>query len=119
MQKDCPTAPMFQKPMKKKQSKKIRLVEIVRSFSFKQNLGNYEMADHFCSQKAECKESEKEKTSEALYTFCKNEVMKSVNQFRQMDKKKIKDNARTEAEYEKGDTAQTALSEHEEYLNAH
>lgn len=62
-----------------------QLVEIARSFSYKLNTGNYESRDFFCSQKAEVPYSESEETSNALYHFCKTEVMKSVNQY-------IKDN---------------------------
>ena len=62
-----------------------QLVEIARSFSYKLNCGNYESRDFFCSQKAEVPYEEAVKTSEALYLFCKNEVMKSVNKY-------IKDN---------------------------
>ena len=59
-------------------TKEKKLVEVARSFSFKLNVGNYESRDFFCSQKAECNESEAEKVSEKLYEFCRNEVMKSV-----------------------------------------
>src|SRR5579863_8321687 len=54
------------------------LVEIARSFSYKLNAGNYESRDFFCSQKAECKLKDAEDVSEALYAFCKSEVLKSV-----------------------------------------
>ena len=57
-------------------------VEIARSFAFKLNCGNYESRDFFCSQKTEVEESEAEKASEALYLFCKREVMKSVNEYK-------------------------------------
>lgn len=57
------------------------LVEVTRSFSYKVNLGNYQTADFFCSQKVEVLESEAEKKSEELYTFCKNEVVKSIVRF--------------------------------------
>ena len=60
-------------------------IEITRSFSFKLNLGNYQMADFFCSQKAECRPEEAEKVSEALYLFCKTEVIKSVNEYRNIN----------------------------------
>ena len=56
-------------------------MEIARSFSLKVNLGNYEMADFFASQKAECELKDAEKISEALYQFCRAEVIKSVNIF--------------------------------------
>lgn len=58
------------------------LVEIVRSFSYKLNCGNYESRDFFCSQKAECPIDQAEATSEALYEFCKKQVMKSVISYR-------------------------------------
>jgi len=78
------------------------LVEIARSFSFKLNVGNYESRDFFCSQKAECKWKDAETVSEALYGFCKTEVMKSVNQFRLVDTKKGKDVGKDSAEHDAG-----------------
>ena len=83
---------------KKVRKPRIRLIEIARSFSYKLNCGNYESRDFFCSQKAECAVKDAEKTSEALYEFCKNEVLKSVNQFKVGDKKKIEDVALDEAQ---------------------
>lgn len=59
-------------------SKKEKLVEITRSFSYKLNLGNYQTADFFCSEKGEVPEGEKVEASEKLYKFCEDEVMKSV-----------------------------------------
>lgn len=56
-------------------------VEIARSFSYKHNLGNYQSADFFCSQKAEVPVKDAEKTSEALYQFCKDQVTKSLNEY--------------------------------------
>ena len=64
-----------------KKRKKQKLVEVARSFSYKMNSGNYETRDFFCSQKAECTPKDAEKTSEALYQFCKSEVIKSVNRY--------------------------------------
>lgn len=58
-----------------------KLVEVARSFSMKKNLGNYESVDFFASQKAEVPEEEAEKTSEALYEFCKAECIKSLNEY--------------------------------------
>lgn len=57
------------------------LVEVVRSFTYKHNAGNYESNDFFCSQKCECKQEDAEATSERLYQFCKSQVMKSVQEF--------------------------------------
>jgi hypothetical protein len=68
-------------------NKEDKLIEITRSFSFKLNLGNYQMADFFTSEKCECLESEKEKKSEELYNFCKNETFKSVNKYLNGNKK--------------------------------
>ena len=61
--------------------KKQKLVEIARSFSYKLNLGNYQTADFFCSQKAEMPEKDAVKMSEELYKFCEDEVMKSVHNY--------------------------------------
>jgi hypothetical protein len=60
---------------------KLDRVEIARSFSFKLNLGNYQSADFFCSQKSECAAEDAEAASEALYAFCRKQVMKSVSDF--------------------------------------
>ena len=67
---------------KSKKIKKQKLVEVVRSFSYKKNLGNFENVDFFCSQKKETPENQAEKTSEELYLFCKQEVIKSANSFK-------------------------------------
>lgn len=85
--------------MKKKSKKpKEPMVEVCRSFSYKLNAGNYESRDFFCSAKKEVKEKDMEATSEALYQFCKAETLKSVNQFKTPDKKKIKEVTKDEAE---------------------
>lgn len=62
-----------------------RLVHITRSYSYKLNCKlidprlEYESRDFFVSQSAESFPEEAEKTSAALYTFCKREVLKAVN----------------------------------------
>lgn len=55
--------------------------EVTRSFSMKLNLGNYESADFFCSEKVECAPEDAEAASEAVYNFCRKQVMKSINEF--------------------------------------
>jgi hypothetical protein len=55
--------------------------EIVRSFSYKLNVGQFESRDFFCSQKAACRIAEAEDISERLYRFCKSQVMRSVNEY--------------------------------------
>jgi len=57
-------------------------IEIARSFSFKLSLPNYQNADFFCSQKKECLESEAGEASKALYEFCRNEVIRDVNEYK-------------------------------------
>lgn len=86
----------------KKKKNKVKLVEIARSFTYKFFERPYESRDFFCSQKAECNPKDAEKISEALYAFCKNEVLKSVNEFRKVDTKKISDTANDEAEHDAG-----------------
>jgi len=64
-------------------SKPVRItgrVEIARSYSYKLNCGNYESRDFFCSEKAECLPEEAEKVSELLYSFCKRQVLKAVEE---------------------------------------
>ena len=80
------------------------MVEIARSFSYKMNLGNFSNVDFFCSQKAECAAKDAEKTSEALYAFCKSEVVKNINQFKATDSKKAKDVAKDSAELDVPET---------------
>ena len=79
------------KKVKKPKKVAIKLISVTRSFSYKQNLGNYQMADHFCSQSAEVSEKDAEKVSEALYAFCKKEVIKSINEFNRtgVEEKKV------------------------------
>ncbi len=56
-------------------------VEIARSFSYKLNVGSFESRDFFCSQKAECEPEDSAAVSEALYQFCKSQVMRAVDQY--------------------------------------
>ena len=63
-------------------------VQITRSFSFKLNLGNYESADFFCSQKADCAPGNATEVSLGLYEFCVDEVMKSVKDLKERRAKK-------------------------------
>ena len=79
---------------KKVRKPKVKDVEIARSFSFKLNVGNYQSADFFASQKAQCRPEDAEKTSEALYTFCKSEVAKAVSAFKREQDKKLNAGAR-------------------------
>lgn len=64
-------------------NKQDKLVEVARSFSYKLNTGNYQSVDFFCSQKVECKEEEADEKSEALYKWCKAQVMLAVYDFKQ------------------------------------
>ena len=57
------------------------IIEIARSYSFKKNLGDYQMADFFCSAKMEVPEKEATKTSKKLFKFCQKEVKKSIEDF--------------------------------------
>jgi predicted transcriptional regulator len=61
-------------------------IEITRAFSYKLNVGNYESRDFFCSEKSEVETTDLndvqlERTSLLLAEFCKNEVIKSVNDY--------------------------------------
>lgn len=62
------------------------LVEVVRSFSYKANVGNYESRDFFCSQKAECRLEDADEVSERLHQFCKQQVLRAVNEYMKEDK---------------------------------
>ena len=58
-----------------------KLIEIARSFSYKLNVGKYQTADFFCSQKEEVPSSQALGTSEKLYEFCKSEVIKNIKDY--------------------------------------
>src|SRR3990167_2975064 len=73
---------MVDRRNEKMKKKKIQKVEIARSFAFKYNAGNYQSADFFCSQKSECSPKDADKISEALYQFCKQQVLNAVNEYK-------------------------------------
>ncbi len=66
-----------------------RMVEIVRSVSFKLNLGNYQSMDFFCSQKAQCAPDMADEVSVDLYDWCYDQVMDSVREVQKKQAAKI------------------------------
>lgn len=78
-----------QKKKSVRKPKYIGTTEICRSFNYKMNVGNWESRDFFMSQKAQCLVADIEKTSEALYAFCKSQVLKSVNEYIEDAKKQF------------------------------
>lgn len=72
-------------------------VEIVRSFSFKLNLGNYQSADFFCSQKVSVAPDMATEASESTYQWCFDEVMKSVANVKRRQREKAHAVARGES----------------------
>ena len=80
------------------ETKKEKMVEITRSFAFKLNIGNYQSADFFCSEKVEVPEKDIIEKSEMLYKFCKEEVLKSIKEYvegvkaKKQEKKNYEDN---------------------------
>lgn len=69
------------------------VIEITRSFSFKLNLGNYQSADFFCSQKAQSRPEDAEEVSLSLYEFCYDQVMESVQEVRRKQAEKAQRSA--------------------------
>lgn len=59
-----------------------KMVEVTRSFSFRLNLGNYESADFFCSQKAQCWPEQVDEVSRDLYEFCIDQVQQAIKDFK-------------------------------------
>jgi hypothetical protein len=94
--------PKIKKAKKRKVKKQEPMIEIARSFSYKMGLPNYSSADFFCSQKAQCLPKDAEKTSEAVYQFCKSEVAKAVSAFKRGQEKKLNANARAKENKEVG-----------------
>lgn len=70
------------------QAQTARQVEIVRSVSFKLNLGNYQSMDFFCSQKAQCDPDQVDEVSTSLYDWCYEQVMDSVRDVKAAQAKK-------------------------------
>ena len=64
------------------------IVEVVRSVSFKLNLGNYQSFDFFCSQKAQCLPEEADQVSADLYEWCYDQVMASVKEVKTIQARK-------------------------------
>jgi hypothetical protein len=64
------------------------VVEVVRSCSFKLNLGNYQSFDFFCSQKAQCLPDEADQVSADLYEWCYDQVMASVKEVKAIQARK-------------------------------
>ena len=71
----------------------VRTVEVVRSVSFKLNLGNYQSMDFFCSQKAQCGADEVDSVSADLYDWCYDQVMESARKVKRMQELKQERNA--------------------------
>jgi hypothetical protein len=67
---------------------KSKTVEITKSFSFKLNLGNYQSADFFVSQKAQCDDDEKDVVGADLYDWCYEQVMAEVRDLQNKQAKK-------------------------------
>jgi len=57
------------------------LVEVVRSFAAKINIGNYESRDFFCSRKRECFYEDVDDVSEELHRLCMDDVQRSIDQY--------------------------------------
>lgn len=64
------------------------LTEIVRSFAFKLNAGNYESRDFFCSRKIEVPEEQADAASEELHQFCMDQVRRDVIAYKKSQKER-------------------------------
>lgn len=85
--REHPLAPRAQEPS--------HLVEVVRSFSYKLNMGNdengrptYESCDLFCSKKEQCSADDVAEVSRGLHAFCVDEVMEGIREIRARRAKK-------------------------------
>lgn len=72
-----------------------RMVEVVRSFSYKLNMGNdengrptYESCDLFCSKKEQCAPEDVAEVSRGLHEFCVDEVMDGIREIKEKRAKK-------------------------------
>lgn len=74
-------------------------MKIIRSFSKKMQLRQYEPIESFCSIEKEITDLEGlDYVSRELDTLCRSEVERTLNQYRLADRKKIKDTAKDESE---------------------
>ncbi len=87
--REHPLAPRTQEPA--------RLTRIVRSRSFKMNLGDYQSMDFFCSIDGECDLSAIDETCEALDEKCYEEILKSVRKVQAARAKKESQRERSAA----------------------
>lgn len=65
-----------------KKTTKPKTTEVTASFSMKLNLGNFENADIFCSQKVECLEKDADEVFEKVHEWCKNRVVRAIGRFK-------------------------------------
>lgn len=71
--------------MQNNKNKTIKEIEVCRSFSHKKNIGNFQSVDFFQSAKSVVPLKDAEETSELLYQFCKDMVVKSLNSYTSME----------------------------------
>jgi hypothetical protein len=57
-------------------------MEVVRSFSYKLNVGNYESRDFFCSAKGSCDAADVDSISLSLDEYVQAQVLASVKEYR-------------------------------------
>lgn len=76
------------KPLNGESAPATGTVEIVRSVSFKLNLGDYQSMDFFCSQKATCAADEANEVSASLYDWCYEQVMEAARDVKAQQAKK-------------------------------
>lgn len=72
-----------------------RMVEVVRSFSYKLNMGTdengrptYESCDLFCSKKEQCAPEDVAEVSRDIHEFCVEEVMEGIREIKERIAKK-------------------------------
>jgi hypothetical protein len=56
-------------------------VEVVRSFTYKLNVGNYESRDFFASQKITCEAAQADAASAMLAEWCEEQVLAQVKDY--------------------------------------
>ena len=76
------------KPLDGTQPEPEQRIEIVRSFSFKLNLGDYQSADFFCSRKEQCNAENVDEISTSIYEWCYDEVMAAVKEVKMLQAEK-------------------------------
>ena len=59
------------------------MIKITRSFAYKFFESQYNSRDFYCEQTVECEEKDADKISQTVHEWCKNQVIRDINNYKQ------------------------------------